>query len=213
MLTAALTAVVLPVFRKAPAPAEIRFNLLYPRGVAVDFAQLAISPDGQQIVVAAGFGSAQRSRLWLRPLASASGRLLPGTEGAGFPFWSPDGRSIGFFADQKLKRVDVNSEAIQELAEAPNPRGGTWQRDGAILFAPNGSGPLFRVPETGGQSTAATKLESGQSDHRAPFILPDGKHFLYYARGKPEVRGVHIARVDGTETKAGPPSPSYFVLT
>ena len=183
-LTAAVAAVVTPLLRKAPPAAEVRFNLVFPRGVAADFAQLAISPDGQQIVVAPNFGVEQPTPLWLRPLASTSGRLLAGTEGAAFPFWSPDGRSIGFFADQKLKRLDVNSEAIQILADAPVARGGAWQADGTILFAPNAVGPLFRVPATGGQPTAATKLETGQNDHRAPFILPDGKHFIYYARGR-----------------------------
>ena len=199
-LTAAVAAVVTPVSRTSPVPAEIRFNVLFPRGVTADFAQLAISPDGQQIVVSPSFGQGP-SPLWLRPLASTSGRLLTGTEGAGFPFWSPDGRSIGFFADQKLKRLDVNSQAIQILADAPVARGGAWQTDGTILFAPNASGPLFRVPATGGQATAATQLEIGQNDHRAPFILPDGTHFLYYARGAPQVRGVHVAGLDGTETK------------
>ena len=115
--------------------------------MAADFAQLAISPDGQQIVVAPSFGVQQPTPLWLRPLASTAGRLLTGTEGASFPFWSPDGRSIGFFADQKLKRLDVNSQAIQILADAPVARGGAWQADGTILFAPNAVGPLFRVPD------------------------------------------------------------------
>jgi len=200
LLAGVLAAVVTPVFRKAPAAAEIRFDLLFPRGVAADFAQLAISPDGQQIVVAPSFGIQGTTPLWLRPLASTSGRLLTGTEGAIFPFWSPDGRSIGFFSDQKLKRLDVNSQAIQILADARVARGGAWQADGTILFAPNAAGPLFRVPATGGEATVATRLETGQSDHRAPFILPDGKHFLYYARGAPEIRGVHVARLDGTET-------------
>ena len=200
-LTAAVAVVMTPVFRKAAVPAEIRFNLLYPRGVTADFAQLAISPDGQQIVVSPSFGVQGPSPLWLRPLASTSGRLLTGTEGAGFPFWSPDGRSIGFFAEQKLKRFDVDSQAIKTLADAPNARGGAWQADGTILFAPNATGPLFRVPATGGQPTAATRLETGQNDHRGPFILPDGEHFLYYARGDAQVRGVHVARLDGTETK------------
>ena len=203
-LAAAVAAVGTPMFRTAPAPAEIRFNLLFPRGVAADSAQLAISPDGQQIVVAPSFGPQQPSPLWLRPLASTSGRLLTGTEGASFPFWSPDGLSIGFFADQKLKRLDVNSQAIQILADAPVARGGAWQADDTILFAPNAKGPLFRVPANGGgQPTVATQLEEGQNDHRAPFILPDGLHFLYYARAPeaPQVRGVHVARLDGTETK------------
>ena len=182
-LAAAVAVVATPMFRTAPAPAEIRFNLLFPRGVAANSAQLAISPDGQQIVVAPSFGVQQPSPLWLRPLASTSGRLLTGTEGASFPFWSPDGQSIGFFADQKLKRLDVNSQAIQILADAPVARGGAWQADGTILFAPNARGPLFRVPATGGQPVVATQLQEGQNDHRSPFILPDGLHFLYYARG------------------------------
>jgi Tol biopolymer transport system component len=198
-LTAAVATMVTRASRTPPTPAEIRFNLLFPRGVAADFAQLAISPDGQQIVVAPNFG--RLTPLWLRPLASASGRVLTGTEGAGFPFWSPDGRSIGFFANQKLKRLDLTSEAIQELADAPAARGGAWQADDTILFAPNARGPLFRVPAGGGQPAAVTKLEPGQNDHRAPFMLPDGKHFLYYARGTPQVRGVHVARVDGTEAR------------
>jgi serine/threonine protein kinase/Tol biopolymer transport system component len=200
-LAAAVAVLVTPLVRKPPPPAEIRFNLLYPRGMTADFAQLAISADGQQIVVSPSFGTQGPSPLWLRPLASTTGRLLTGTESAGFPFWSPDGRSIGFFADQKLKRLDLNTQAIQDLAEAPNARGGAWQADGTIIFAPNASGPLFRVPATGGQATAATRLEAGQNDHRAPFILPDGEHFLYYARGNPQVRGVHVARLDGTEAK------------
>ena len=199
-LTAVVAALVTPRSSEPPPAAEVRFNLSFPRGVAADFAQLAISPDGQQIVVAPGFAQ-QPSPLWLRPLASTSGRLLTGTEGASFPFWSPDGRSIGFFADQKLKRLDLSSEAVLALADAPNARGGAWQADGMILFAPNAAGPLFRVPETGGQPTVATKLETGQNDHRGPFILPDGKHFIYYARGDPQVRGVHVAGLDGTGTR------------
>ena len=200
-LAAAVGAGVTPMLRQAPAPAEIRFAVVFPRGMTAEFAQLAMSPDGQQIVAAPNFG-AQSSPLWLRPLASTSGRLLTGTEGALFPFWSPDGRSIGFFADQKLKRVDIDSQAIQIVADARVPRGGAWQIDGAILFAPTASGPLFRVPADGnGEPVVATTLENGQTDHRAPFILPDGKHFLYYARGTPQVRGVHVARIDGTGSK------------
>jgi Tol biopolymer transport system component len=167
--------------------------------MSADFAQLAISPDGQQLVAAPTFGGL--APLWLRLLGSTSGRTLPGTEGATFPFWSPDGKSIGFFADQKLKRIDVEGEAIEIVTDAQQPRGGAWQADGTILFAPNAIGPLFRVPATGGQPTIATHLEKGQNDHRAPFILPDGRHFLYYARGTPQARGVYVARLDGSESR------------
>jgi len=201
-LAAAIAALATPLLRDTPVPAEVRFSLLFPRGVTPDFAQLAISPDGQQIVVASSFDVQGANPLWLRPLASTSGRLLTGTEGAGFPFWSQDGRSIGFFADQKLKRIDINSEAIEVVTDAPTARGGTWQPDGTILFAPNAAGPLFRVRATSGaQPTAATRLEKGQNDHRAPFMLPGGTHFIYYARGEPDVRGVYVARLDGAEAK------------
>jgi Tol biopolymer transport system component len=202
VMAAAVAAAVAPMFRTAPEPKEIRFNLLFPRGMTPDFPQLALSPDGEQIVASASFGLHGPSPLWLRPLSSTSGRLLTGTEGASFPFWSPDGRSIGFFAEQKLKRLDVDSQAIQILADAPVARGGTWLTDGTILFAPNAAGPLFRVAAIPGTPPAeTTKLEPGQRDHRAPFLLPGGTHFLFYARGETEVRGVHVARVDGSGVK------------
>jgi Tol biopolymer transport system component len=199
LVTAAAATLVTPTFRRAPAAAEVRFDVSFPPGMSADFAQLAISPDGQQLVAAPTFGG--RAPLWVRFLGSTSGRTLPGTEGAFFPFWSPDGKSIGFFADQKLKRIDVDGEAIEIVTDVQQPRGGAWQTDGTILFAPNATGPLFRVPATGGQPTIATHLEKGQNDHRAPFILPDGRHFLYYARGTPQARGVYVARLDGSESR------------
>ena len=199
LLVAGAATLLTSTFRKAPVPPEMRFELSFPRDIAADFAQIAISPDGQQLVASPAFG--RNTALWLRPIASTSGTTLPGTEGAAFPFWSPDGASIGFFADGKLKRVDVDSRAIQILADAPTARGGAWQSDGMILYAPSAAGPLSRVPATGGQPVAATHLETGQNDHRSPFILPDGQHFLYYARGTPQVRGVHVARLDGSESK------------
>ena len=110
--------------RKPPVLPEVRFDVPFPTAMAADFAQLALSPDGQQLLAAPAV--ANPMPLWLRPLSSTSGRTLPGTEGASFPFWSPDGKSIGFFADNKLKRFDVDSEAVSILADAPNARGGAW---------------------------------------------------------------------------------------
>ena len=151
--------------------------------------------------MAPSFGVQQPSPLWLRPLASTSGRLLTGTEGAGFPFWSPDGRSIGFFADQKLKRLDVNSQAIQILADAPVARGGAWQADGTILFAPNAAVRCFecRRPAASQPPPRSSRSDRTIIERRSSFRT--GQHFLYYARGTPQVRGVHVARLDGTETK------------
>ena len=174
---------------------------MFPRGVAADFAQLAISPDGQQIVVAPGFGLQQPTPLWLRPLASTSGRLLTGTEGASFPFWSPDGRSIGFFADEKLKRLDVNSQAIRILADAPIARGGAWQADGTILFAPNAS--RSALSSAGNRRTADRRHTAREGPERSSrAVHPSGRAaFPVLRQREPQVRGVHVARLDGTETK------------
>jgi Tol biopolymer transport system component len=185
--------------RPAEAPPEIRFDVTLPREIVVDFLQPAVSPDGQQFVVAPKFVA--HAGLWLRSVGSTAGRTLPNTQNASFPFWSSDGTSIGFFAEAKLKRIDLRSEAVEIVADAPNPRGGLWQADGNILFAPNAVGPLSRVPAAGGTPTVVTHLEPGQSDHRGPFMLPDGRHFIYYSRGSAQVRGVWVARLDGSEPK------------
>jgi Tol biopolymer transport system component len=199
LMTVAAAALVPAALRKPPEHAEVRFEVSFPGEVKSDFAHLALSPDGQQLLAVPALGGG--GLMWLRRLSSMSGRWLPGTEGALLPFWSPDGGSIGFFADAKLKRLDVNSLAIEIVADAPVGRGGAWQADGNILFAPNATGPLFRVPATGGKPTAVTALQSGQNDHRAPFILPDGQHFLYYSRGQSQVRGVYVAHLDGSGSK------------
>ena len=139
------------------------------------------------------------SRLWLRSLASTTAQPLAGTEGAVYPFWSPDSRSVGFFADGKLKRLDIGGGAPQTLATA-FPCGGTWNADGVILFTTTTVGPLFRVPATGGEAVAVTKLDR-QSNHRFPSFLPDGRQFLFYARGTPETGGIYLGSLDSAETQ------------
>src|SRR4029077_6421177 len=129
-----------------PAPQEVRFDVSLPRALSADFTQLAISPDGKQLVAAPKFGPSVP--LWLRPIASTSGTTLPGTEGAAFPFWSPDGASIGFFADDRLKRVDMKSGTIQVLADAKDGRGASWSAWGIIFSAASGaaSRAIFSLP-------------------------------------------------------------------
>jgi Tol biopolymer transport system component len=100
-----------------------------------------------------------------------------------------------------LKRIEIDGEAVTIVTDVQVARGGMWQPDGTIVFAPNATGPLFRVPSSGGPAVAATTLAPGQNDHRAPFLLPDGRHFLYYSRGTPQVRGVYVARLDGSESR------------
>ena len=127
--------------------------------------------------------------------ASPHGRWLE--PNGGYPFWSPDSRSVGFFADGKLKRIDLDGRLVRALANAPNPVGGSWNREGTILFAPNFTGPIFRTSATGGEAMAVTRIEAQQSSHRFPHFLPDGRHFLYYATSSAEAPGVYVGQLDG----------------
>jgi eukaryotic-like serine/threonine-protein kinase len=162
---------------------------------------LAISPDGRQVVfVASGDGA---SRLWLRSLASTTAQPLPGTEGAAYPFWSPDSHSIGFFASGRLYRIDIGAGPPQALTAAPAGRGGTWNADGTILFAPSISpGSIWRIAASGGEPTAVTRIDPPrQIVHRFPQFLPDSRHFLFHASGIPEASGIYMGSLDGGEPK------------
>ena len=179
-----------------PSPPETRIEIVTP--ATTDPISFALSPDGRQIVfVASGDGA---SRLWLRSLATTTAQPLAGTEGATYPFWSPDSRSVGFFADGKLKRLDIGGGAPQTLATVTAARGGTWNADGVILFAPTTASPLFRVPASGGEAVAVTKLDR-QTSHRFPSFLPDGRQFLFYAQGTPETAGIYLGSLDSAETR------------
>ena len=120
--------------------------------------------------------------LWIRELGQAEARVLPGTEDAAYPFWSPDSRSVAFFTPGKLKKVEVAGGLPVEIASAPFGKGGTWSRSGVIVFAPDFGGALHKVPAGGGTSMAVTKLDKGENTHRYPEFLPDGRHFLFMAR-------------------------------
>jgi DNA-binding winged helix-turn-helix (wHTH) protein/Tol biopolymer transport system component len=142
----------------------------------------ALSPDGRQLAFVATADGV--SRLWVRQLASTKAQPLAVTEGgAAYPFWSPDSRSIGYFSAGKLKTIDAAGGSPRTVAEARSARGGTWNADGVILFAPGSASPLFRVPASGGEAVAATKLNDTKGSHRFPQFLPDGKHFLFYDEG------------------------------
>jgi eukaryotic-like serine/threonine-protein kinase len=143
-----------------------------------DFAEL--SPDGRQVAFV-GHSPEGRGALYLRPLDSLESRSLAGTEGASHPFWSPDGLHLGFFADGKIKKIDVGGGPPLVLAEAPMGRGGSWSRDGTILFAPNEGQGIHRVPASGGADVVVTKIGSGEEAHRYPAFLPDGRHFVFLA--------------------------------
>ncbi|MCU0258788.1 MAG: serine/threonine-protein kinase [Solirubrobacteraceae bacterium] len=139
-----------------------------------------LSPDGRTLAFT-GIDSSGVSRIWLRPLDGLNPRPLAGTERADLPFWSPDSRSLGFFADGKLRTLQVETGAIETLCDAPDARGGTWGRDGVILFAPIAMGPLHSVPITGGDVTVVLRPDSasGETALRFPEFLPDGKSFTF----------------------------------
>jgi Tol biopolymer transport system component len=183
--------------RNVPEPDEVRVEINTPATQAP--LSFALSPDGSSLVfVASGDGP---QRLWLRRLDKTDAQPLAGTDGADFPFWSSDNRSIGFFANGKLKRIDIAGGPSRVLADAPSGRGGSWGTDNTILFAPSAAGPLFRLNASGGQPSAGTKLAPGDRSHRWPQFLPDGKSFLFYVLGKAEPQGIYIGTTDGAESK------------
>src|SRR5262249_10579329 len=131
----------------------------------------------------------------LRNFSDTDAKMLPGTETAALPFWSPDSKSVAFFAKGKLQKIDLDSTRATTIAENVDGRGGTWSRSGTILFAPSSTSGLARVAATGGEPIAVTRLGGDQQSHRFPWFLPDGDHFLYYVQGTH--RGIYIATLDG----------------
>ena len=138
----------------------------------------AISPDGRALVYQATVG---KNQLWLRRLDSETPQPLAGTAPGLRPFWSADSRSIGFFADGQLKRIDIEGGLVQTLAPSPLTYGGAWGPNGTILYAETSVEPLYRVPATGGKVVPATKVTAPHLGHRFPHFLPDGRRFLFFA--------------------------------
>ncbi|HET7452392.1 MAG TPA: protein kinase [Thermoanaerobaculia bacterium] len=171
------------LLRPRPAASSPAVRLSIPVPASSTFGNgLAVSPDGRSVAFAASREDVPF--LWLRTLSATEARLLSGTEGAMNPFWSPDGRFIGFFADNKVRKVEVATGAIQTVCNVANLEllgGGTWNRDGVILFAPDSHGGIFRVPASGGSPAQATVLDPALKDegHIWPEFLPDGRHFLF----------------------------------
>lgn len=167
---------------------------------------VAVSPDGQWVAFVgarAGDGGASGRAVWRRRVDGTGAEEVGGTIGASAPFWSPDGRAIGLFADGKLKTVEIAGGARRTLADAPFPHGGAWSPRGVIVFAPDALGGLFQVPESGGSVTPATRVDEARGDwwHRWPSFLPDGDRFLFAVKGAARTAsGVYLSRLTpGTE--------------
>jgi len=187
-----------------PGEQAMQFNaaLPFPAG------DIAIAPDGHTVAVVAYQGSARKNALWIYELGSTAARMLAETEGASYPFWSPDGRSLGFFADGKLKRLSLTGGPLQIICDAPSGRGGTWNKDGVIVFTPDaalGNG-LCRVSASGGAPERISSPDPGRGEesHRWPMFLPDGTHYLYMTANfsaKKGLNAIFVGSLDSTEKR------------
>jgi Tol biopolymer transport system component len=158
-----------------------------------------LSPDGLRIAFVAKNADGKQV-LWIRPLNSAVAQPMSGTEGATYPFWSPDSRYVGFFDAGKLNKLDASGGPPQALCDAPSGRGGTWSSNGTIVFSPDTTTGLARVDAAGGTGLPLTTFGSKETSHRWPDFLPDGNHFLYFAHGTTNAdSGIYMAALDSKD--------------
>ena len=201
LLAALLSSLLLGRRAGNTAPANrLRFAIPPPAGAAFQ-GMPAVSPDGRKLAFVATTSDG-RDLLFLRPLDALEARGLEGTEGAAFPFWSPDGRFLAFFARGRLVKIDASGGSPQILCDAPNARGGSWGSRGTIVFSVNTGGETHRVAENGGRAASLSQLvaRTGQTN-RWPSFLPDGRHFLYFVlSADPKTSGIHVASLDSPET-------------
>jgi len=197
------------LMRNGPGPVAvgplIRSSLLPPPHMSFVPYSFALSPNGSHLTFVAEATGCSRS-LWIRSMTMMTATSIAGTEGASFPFWSPDERRIGFFADRKLKTVDISSGAVSVVADARRASGGAWGPGGVIIFAPDVNGPLYQIAETGGTPSPITRVPNadGLQGHRWPVFLPDGRHFLYIEVTAETKSGNHseiwVGSLDSPET-------------
>jgi Tol biopolymer transport system component/predicted Ser/Thr protein kinase len=196
---------VIGYFRRAPTEVSAT-RLVIPASQKQALFSPSISPDGRHLVYSASTEGKQQ--LWVRSLDSLTAQPLPGTITNQIPrpvFWSPDGRYIGFFADGKLKKMVLSGGHAETLADVPTSHGGSWNREGVIVFPLSAASPLYRVSATGGEVIRLTSLDESRQEfaHRWPFFLPDGRHFLYLARSaqQRESNAIYVGSLDSKEVK------------
>lgn len=177
----------------------IHTSILPPSDDAFDalFWGIPLSPDGKYLSFFA-HDSDGKGKLWVRALDSTQAHVIVETHGGNpHPFWSPDSKSIGYYDNGKLYRIDVSGGSIFAICDIPDFRGGSWSRDGIIVLAPNALGsPLYQVPAGGGKPVPATQLSTEERGHRFPWFLPDGRHFLYVTNPQ---KNVYAGSLDSKE--------------
>jgi len=169
---------------------------------------VAVSPNGHTVAIAGHRESERIDVLWIYEPGSQEATNLARTEGASFPFWSPDGRSLGFFADGKLKKLNLDGGPVQTLCDASTGRGGTWNKDGVILFTPSGTlgVGLYRISASGGTPTQVTVPDKtlNEDSNRWPLFLPDGIHYLYSAinlSGRRDLYSIYVGSLNSNEKR------------
>jgi len=190
---------------RAPAPVHtLRVSVLPPDQHSFDPMSIALSPDGTKLAfVAAAAGGAPQ--LWVRPLDSTAAQPLAGTDDAAFPFWSPESRSLGFFAQGKMRIIDASGGAVQTLADAPQPRGGAWGTDVTLLYTPDANSVMMRIPAAGGTPSPAIgdeKTTTTIGSPRWPAFMPDGKHFIFF-QFAPDNQGGGIIYLGALDSQQG----------
>jgi len=204
---AIVAAAAIGFFSHRPDPAPTIWGGLNIVGSLGEEGSFVLSRDGTQLAYVAADPQG-RVLLWVRKLDSPKGIPLEGTEGLEYPFWSADGRNLAFFAEGKLKRIDAAGQNLQVVCDAPNGRGGTWNKDGVIVFTPNAVGGLSKVSAAGGTPVPVTHVSEGPN-HRFPYFLPDGRHFLFtYAYSKDSKDGIYVGSLDSPDVKLLSPGPS-----
>ncbi len=178
----------------------LRLSVLPPENAT--FESFAVSPDGRKLAFTAALNG--RIMLWVRALDSLDAKLLAGTDGAAWPFWSPDSRSIGFFMRNKLKAVEISGGPAREIADVVVGKGAAWSPDGVILFCPRPLGILYQVSDAGGSPVPVTSLDESRAEitHGFPQFLPDGHHFLYLAAcSRPGASSIRVGSLDSGSSK------------
>jgi len=194
--------------QRRESPRMFQSSILPPENTQFSFggSPMAVSPDGRRIAFVARPPEGA-SLLWVRPFDAPSAQPLAGTEGAARPFWSPDSRFLGFFAAGKLKKIAASGGPPQTLCDAPFGGGGTWNRDGVILFVPSFGDPIHRVSSSGGAASPVTQVDERQGAIQAwPFFLPDGRHFLYLGQvagavRRQEATAIYLGSLDSKDRR------------
>jgi hypothetical protein len=190
--------------RSNPAPGQTsRFAAPLPESTTNFYGYVSVSPDGRKLAFTEGGGGGNPKGLWIRDFSTLEWRQLPGTELAGSPFWSPDGRYLAFAAGNQLKKIDIAGGPPQTLGSMPVriEGSGAWNRNGVIIFGSWGGGaggPLWKIPETGGPATAITEVDASKGEfyHTWPTFTEDGEHFVYFRSGTPDVEGIYVGSLD-----------------